>query len=69
MESSDARAYINRWQAVEKIERKELQSTSLNSLNKNNESMDSIQYTERFVKSYEEGPTFSTVSGSSQQIE
>jgi hypothetical protein len=29
MESSDARAYINRWQAVEKIERKEWQSTSL----------------------------------------
>lgn len=29
MESSDARAYINRWQAIEKIEQKELQSTSL----------------------------------------
>ena len=28
MDTSDARAYINRWQAVEKIERKELQSTS-----------------------------------------
>jgi hypothetical protein len=29
MDSSDARAYINRWQAIKKIEQKELQSTSL----------------------------------------